>query len=65
MAHCLSLAFLFYVFANAFEKSDGTFAPDVFLGEVFSYFDGCFFTAAVEPFDVQEVLPLGRSRCFE
>ena len=55
---------LFY----AFEKGDKSFAPDVFLGEVFADFDGCFFTAVVEAFDVQEVLPLGRSigfECFE
>ena len=63
LAHCFSLASLFYVFANAFEKSDEAFAPRVFLSEVFANFDGCFFTAVVESLDVQEVLPLGRSAC--
>ena len=65
LAHRLSLSSLFYVFANAFEKGDESFAPRILLSEVFADFDGCFFTAVVKAFDVQEVLPLGRSRCFE
>jgi hypothetical protein len=55
---------LFYIFANAFEEGDDGFTPDVFLGEVFSDFEGCFFAAVVEAFEDQEVLPLGRLRCF-
>ncbi len=56
---------LFYIFAKSFEEGDEAFAPEVFLGEVFADFDCCFFAAVVEAFDVQEVLPLGRSGGFE
>jgi hypothetical protein len=46
---------LLYFFAHAFEKCDRTFAPRVFLYEMFAYFNSCFFATVPQAFEVQDV----------
>jgi hypothetical protein len=37
------------------------FTPGIFLGKMFTEFEGCFFADILGTFEFQEILPLGRS----